>query len=199
MLFYFSELVGKFGNLFNRTLNMIKSYFGGTLDIDFNDIKNNLNELDLELVSAIKTMPETIANSFEKAEIREAYKLIMQYASIGNGYLEKSAPWQLMKDESKVSEAKKVLYLCLNLCASLCIVASPIIPQKVTELWINQIGLDGNPTACDMWEKSKEFLINKNHTIKDVKPIFERIDQEKLEKIKAILSEPYDIAEHFKK
>ena len=176
-----SELVGKFGNLFNRSLNMIKNYFGGTLDVDLNDLE--LNELDQEVVDAIKTMPQKIADSFEKAELREAYKLIMNYASVGNGYLEKSAPWSLMKQE-KVDEAKKVLYLCLNLCASLCIVASPIIPTKVKELWANQVGLEGDPTADDTWHKAQEFNIKKGHTIKGVQPIFERVDQEKLDKIK---------------
>lgn len=191
-----SELVGKYGNLFNRSLNMIKNYFNGTLDVDFDELK--LNDLDQEIVNAIKTMPEKIAESFEKAELREAYKLIMSYASIGNGYLEKSAPWALMKQE-KVEEAKKVLYLCLNLCASLCVVASPIIPTKVKELWTNQIGLDNDPTAPDFWHKAKEFNIKKGHTIKGVQPIFERVDQEKLDKIKEILSTPFDITDHFKK
>ena len=189
-----SELVGKYGNLFNRSLNMIKNYFGGKLDCELSDFE--LNEFDQELLTAIKEMPNKIAESFEKAELRDAYKLIMQYATIGNGYLEKSAPWQLMKQE-KVDEAKKVLYLCLNLCASLCIVASPIIPTKVKELWSNQVGLEGDPTACDMWEKSTELLIKKGHSIKDVKPIFERIDNEKLEIIKNIMAEPYEIKEHF--
>ena len=189
-----SELVGKYGNLFNRSLNMIKSYFDYKLDYTLDE--NNLNELDKELLTAIKEMPTKIADSFEKAELRDAYKLIMQYATIGNGYLEKSAPWKLMKEE-KVEEAKKVLYLCLNLCASLCIVASPIIPTKVKELWSNQIGLDGDPTAVDMWQKASELLIKTGHTIKGVQPIFERIDNEKLEKIKAIMAEPYEIKEHF--
>ena len=189
-----SELVGKYGNLFNRSLNMIKNYFGGTLDYELNE--SELNEFDKEVVAAIKEMPQKIADSFEKAEIRDAYKLIMQYATIGNGYLEKSAPWQLMKQE-KVEEAKKVLYLCLNLCASLCIVANPIIPTKVKELWSNQVGLEGDPTAVDMWQKASELLIKKGHTIKGVQPIFERIDNEKLEKIKAIMAEPYEIKEHF--
>ena len=189
-----SELVGKYGNLFNRSLNMIKSYFDYKLDYTLDE--NNLNELDKELLTAIKEMPTKIADSFEKAELRDAYKLIMQYATIGNGYLEKSAPWKLMKEE-KVEEAKKVLYLCLNLCASLCIVASPIIPTKVKELWSNQIGLDGDPTAVDMWQKASELLIKNGHTIKGVQPIFERIDNEKLEKIKAIMAEPYEIKEHF--
>ena len=141
-------------------------------------------------------MPNKIAESFEKAELRDAYKLIMNYATVGNGYLEKSAPWKLMKEE-KADEAKKVLYLCLNLCASLCIVASPIIPTKVKELWANQVGLEGDPTANDMWQQATELLIKKGHEIKGVQPIFERIDNEKLEKIKSIMAEPYEIKEHF--
>ena len=189
-----SELVGKYGNLFNRSLNMIKSYFNCKLDYTLD--KNNLNEFDQELLTAIKEMPTKIAESFEKAELREAYKLIMNYASIGNGYLEKSAPWKLMKEE-RVEEAKKVLYLCLNLCASLCIVASPIIPTKVKELWSNQVGLEGDPTAVDMWQYASQLLIKNGHEIKGVQPIFERIDNEKLEKIKSIMSEPYEIKEHF--
>lgn len=189
-----SELVGKYGNLFNRSLNMIKSYFNNKLDIDLNDC--TLNELDQELLTAIKEMPNKIAESFEKAELRDAYKLIMNYATVGNGYLEKSAPWKLMKEE-QTDEAKKVLYLCLNLCASLCIVASPIIPTKVKELWANQVGLEGDPTANDMWQQATELLIKKGHEIKGVQPIFERIDNEKLEKIKSIMAEPYEIKEHF--
>ena len=189
-----SELVGKYGNLFNRSLNMIKSYFNCKIDIDFS--KCELNEFDNELLAAIKEYPNKIAEAFEKAELREAYKLIMSYATVGNGYLEKSAPWKLMKEE-KAEEAKKVLYLCLNLCASLCIVASPIIPTKVKELWSNQVGLDGDPTANDMWQKATELLIKDGHEIKGVQPIFERIDNEKLEKIKSIMAEPYEIKEHF--
>ena len=191
-----SELVGKYGNLFNRTLNMVKNYFNGTLDYELDE--NSLNELDKEMLTAIKEMPNKIAESFEKAELREAYKLIMNFATIGNGYLEKSAPWSLVKQE-KLDEAKKVLYLSLNLCASLCIVASPIIPTKVKELWTNQIGLDGNPTANNMWQRASELNIKKGHTIKGVNPIFERIDADKLAKIKEIMSSPYDINEHFKK
>ena len=193
-----SELVGKYGNLFNRSLNMIKNYFNNELDIDLNSPTVELNDLDKETLNAIKEMPAKIAESFEKAELREAYKLIMSYASVGNGYLEKSAPWSLMKQE-KPEEAKKVLYICLNLCASLCIVASPIIPTKVKELWTNQIGLAGDPTANDMWQKASELNIQKNHKILDVKPLFERIDNDKLEAIKQTLSQPYEIAEHFKK
>ncbi len=190
-----SELVGKFGNLFNRTLNMIKNYFNGNIDYEIK--KENLNDLDNELINSINEYPEKITQAFNNVEIREAYKLIMQYATVGNGYIEKSAPWALVKQE-KFEEAKKVLFLAINLCASLCIVASPIIPQKVTKLWIEQLNLNGTPTQNDYWQNASKFNISKNHTIGEIKPIFERVDNEKLEKIKQIMANPFVINEYFK-
>lgn len=61
-----AELVGKYGNFFNRTLNMINKNFGGTLEIDFDDVKDNLNENDKEMVEAIETLPNQIGDLFAK-------------------------------------------------------------------------------------------------------------------------------------
>jgi len=190
-----SELVGKFGNLFNRSLNMVKNYFGGKINYTIDE--KDLNEADQEVVYAICDYPARIAEAFEKAELRDAYKLIMNYAVVGNGYLEKSAPWALMKQE-KIKEAEKVLTLALNLCASLCIVASPIIPNKVKSLWQEQLGLDGDPTSPDFWQNASKYNITSGHQIGEVKPVFERIDDTRLEEIKNILSTPFDIEEYFK-
>lgn len=189
-----SELVGKFGNLFNRTLNMVKNYFGGKIDYELKD--EELNDADREVVKNIQEFPAKIAEAFEKVELRDAYKLIMNYAVSCNGYIEKSTPWSLMKQE-KTQEAKKVLYLALNVCASLCIVASPIIPNKVKTLWQEQLGLEGDPTSPNFWEKASEFNIKGSHQIGEVKPLFDRVDDASLEKIKSILSEPFDIKEYF--
>ncbi len=192
-----SELVGKFGNLFNRSLNMVKSYFGGTLDLPLPS-ENELNDLDKEVLQAIKEYPQKISDAFERAELREAYKLVMSYATVGNGYVEKSAPWALMKQE-KTAEAQKVLRLALNLCASLCIVASPFIPQKTKTLWQDQLGLSGDPTSNNFWENASKLNIPTPHTIGTPQPIFERFDDIKLKELRDFMSTPFDIKEFFKK
>ncbi len=185
-----AELVGKLGNLFNRTISMIQKNFGGKMDFELTD-DVELNEYDKALLEKIKTAPLDIADSFEKAELREAYKKIMAYASAGNLYLEQTAPWQLVKQE-KMDEVRKVLYLCLNLCASLAIVASPIMPNKMKDVWQNQILLAGDPTVNDMWDKASTLLITKDHECGKPAPLFERLDEEKLENIKKVFSVPYD-------
>ena len=192
-----SELVGKFGNLFNRSLNMVKSYFGGTLNLPL-PAESELNDLDKEILQAIKEYPQKIAESFEEAELREAYKLVMSYATVGNGYVEKSAPWALMKQE-KSAEAQKVLRLALNLCASLCVVASPFIPQKVKTLWQDQLALPGDPTSPGFWQNASKLNIPTPHTIGTPQPIFERFDDAKLKELRDFMSTPFDIKEFFGK
>ncbi len=178
-----SELVGKYGNFFNRTLNMINKNFGGELGIDFDMIKNNLDENDKEMIDAIHTCPETIANLFSKTEFRAGYKEIMRFASIGNTYLEKTAPWSLIKN-GDIDGAKKVLYLCLNMAKALAIVASPIMPNKTSEIWSEQLNLQGHPNDADMWEEASKISIAKDHKINLPKPLFARIDDEMIEKYK---------------
>ncbi len=187
-----AELVGKYGNFFNRTLNMINKNFGGTLEIDFDDVKDNLNENDKEMVEAIETLPNQIGDLFAKTEFRMAYKEIMRYASIGNTYLEKSAPWTMIKN-GDLESAKKVLYLCLNMAKSLAIVASPIIPNKTAEIWSEQLNFAGRPDAEDMWQDACKINIKKDHKVNTPKPLFARLDDDIIEKYKQELSVPFDI------
>lgn len=186
-----SELVGKFGNLFNRSLNMAMKNFGGEFDIDENDFTPDEN--DQVMIDAIKTYPEKIAELYDKTQFRDAYKTIMEYAGVGNTYLEKTAPWTMIKNGDMLG-AKKVLWLCLNMCASLCIVASPIITRKTKDLWQKQLGLVGDPTASGMWEKASEFNIKKGHKTLAPEPIFARIDQDRLNDLKEQLSRRFDMS-----
>ena len=182
-----AELVGKYGNFFNRTLNMINKNFAGELAIDFEDIKNDLNEFDNEMVEAISTLPGQIADLFAKTEFRAAYKEIMRFASIGNTYLEKSAPWTLIKN-GDIEAARKVLYLCLNMAKSLAIVASPIMPNRTAEIWTEQLAFAGNPADADNWAEASQINIAKTHKVNLPKPLFARIDDETIERYKATFS-----------
>ena len=134
---------------------MINKNFAGELQIDFEIIKNNLDENDKEMIDAIENCPNEIANLFSKTEFRAAYKEIMRFASIGNTYLEKTAPWSLIKN-GDLENAKKVLYLCLNMAKALAIVASPIMPTKTKEIW-EQLGFSGSPDAQDNWQEAVSY------------------------------------------
>ena len=144
------------------------------------------------MVDAIETCPNTIADLFEKTEFRAAYKEILRFASIGNTYLEKSAPWTMIKNED-FEGAKKVLYLCLNMAKSLAIVASPIIPNKTAQIWSEQLAFDGRPDDADRWKDASKINIPKTHKVNLPKPLFARLDDETIERYKQELSKPFDM------
>jgi len=179
------ELGGESYGFFVSDLN-----FDGHLDITFNDI--DLDDVDNEMVEAIKCCPDTIADLYAKTEFRAAYKEILRFASIGNTYLEKTAPWSLIKN-GEIDKAKKVLYLCLNMAKSLAIVASPIMPNRTAEIWQEQLNFAGRPDAPNMWEEASKIDISKNHKINQPKPLFARLDDETIERYKEQLSVPFDL------
>lgn len=186
-----ADLVGKYGNFFNRTLNMIWKNFEGKLDFEItNEVV--LDDNDKEMLEAIANMPKEIAKNYSETEFRAAYKNIMKFASIGNTYLEKTAPWSLIKAE-KFDEVKKILYICLNMAKALAIVANPIIPDKTQQIWTEQLNLNGALNGeVDFYEACK-VNIPKNHTTNAPKPLYARVDDERLEALKAELSEPFDL------
>lgn len=185
-----SELVGKFGNLFNRSLNMAMKNFGGEFDIDENDFTPDEN--DQVMIDAIKTYPEKLQNSMTKHNSVTLIKQLWNTPGLvtpilKNCTLDNDKKW-------RHARCKKILWLCLNMCASLCIVASPIITRKTKDLWQKQLGLAGDPTASGMWEKASEFNIKKGHKTLSPEPIFARIDQDRLNDLKEQLSRRFDMS-----
>jgi methionyl-tRNA synthetase len=186
-----NELIAKLGNFFNRTLNMVWKNFDGQLDYG---ALSGLDDVDNHLIEAIKTQPSSIGDLFFGVEFREAYRKIMQYASEGNVYLHKTAPWNLIK-EGREEEAKKSLYLALNLCKSLAIVSSPILPESMQRLWTEQLNLPGSLSTPRIWDEATKINIPHNHRTNKPKPLYARIDDRRLEELQAHLSKPHSLEE----
>ena len=187
-----ADLVGKYGNFFNRTLNMIWKNFAGDLNFEITD-ETNITEFDREMLDAIENMPKEIAKNYSETEFRLAYKNIMKFASIGNTYLEKTAPWTLLKEE-KFDEVRKILYICLNMAKALAIVANPIIPERTQQIWSEQLNMEGVLAGEIDFYEACNVNIPKTHKTNAPKPLFARVDDDRLEALKAQLCEPFDLA-----
>jgi len=185
------ELIGKLGNFFNRTLNLIWKNFDGKLD--YNNL-SNLDDMDYKFIESIKNTPNIIGDLFFKTEFREAYRKIMHFASEGNIYINKTAPWSLIK-EGKKDEAKKALYLALTLCKSLTIVSSPILPGSMQRMWNEQLNFNGSLEKKEIWDESTKIDIGSGHKINKPRPLYNKIDDNELEKLERHFSKPHLLEE----
>lgn len=175
-----SELIAKLGNLLNRTLNMIGSYFDGTIDCSEPD---SLRETDEEFIETIRERPNEIRTAYENMEFRKALRSVLQYARDGNLYLEQTAPWEAMSND-ETEKARVSLALVLNLCRSLCITAAPILPEGMQRAWSNQLNLEGSVHDQGRWEETGNLELNEEHTIGTPEPLYDKLDEEDLERMK---------------
>ena len=189
-----SDILGKLGNFFNRTINLIYKNFPDGLDFGAEDL-TDLTEEDNTIINAIKTEPAKISALYEKIELREAFKQVINLSTVGNVYLEHTAPWSMIKN-GDMKGAAKVLYLCLNLAKALALLAYPVLPFKMEEVYaqlnFSDIAREGNLLTLG------NIDIEKNHRVNAPAPLFRRIDDDYLNKLKEEFSEPFDMEKAIK-
>ena len=165
---------------------------GSTFSLKEEATSDRANKLkDKIIYDAIINEPKNICELYDKIEIREAFKSVINLSTIGNVYLEQTAPWSLIKNGDRKGAAK-VLYLCLNLARALAMLAFPVLPFKMKEVYsqlnfAEEIDTEGNLLSLG------KINVGKNHKVNAPSPLFRRIDDEYLDSLKAEFSEPFDI------
>jgi methionyl-tRNA synthetase len=155
-----SELLGAYGNFVNRTLKFIEKSFDGVIaemDITSN-IQDKVNRLYNEVGYCIET-----------ASFKQGLEKVFDLVRFSNKYFDKQQPWKQINDDTE--SCKQTLADCVYLITNLAHILTPFLPfssLKIKEMInITETG----------W---RAFLV-KSQYLSNVQPLFERIDQVKME------------------
>ncbi len=184
-----SDLIGNFGNFFNRTLTFVHN----KLDNLVTAPKEYTKE-DKELIKQIETKVDKIEELFEKVELRQAFQEILALSDVGNKYFNDQQPWDVVKTDKK--RAQEILYLCLNLARTLAIVSSPYIPASSCKIF-NFLNLKEDTTKESLWDTAKEIKLSKSHKIKKPEVLFEKITPEFITEFKKKVAESTNLKDLF--
>ena len=89
------------------------------------------DDIDLELISKVKQIPNQVINKYNEFKIHEALDLTMNLFRLTNKYLEVKAPWKSIKeDKSQGSQTATTLYVAAEILRIGAILITPIIPNK---------------------------------------------------------------------
>ena len=164
-----NELCSIFGNFVNRTLVLTKKYYNRVTPS-----RNNLLEVDIELLKTIKETPENIAQAIRSFRFRDAQGEAMKLARAGNKYLADTEPWKLIKTDPE--RVKTIMNISLQITANLAIVFEPFMPKKALEL------AELLNIVLPKWDQAgKDQLINENHIINEPRILFQKIEDEKID------------------
>jgi len=176
-----SDLNDDIGNFIHRTLSFIAKYFNHEVPEP-----GELNEIDHDFKNKILQTPNAVEEFFNEVRLKLALHTVIELARHGNQYLNKKAPWDKVKKEETISDAKTTLWLSANAVGFLALMLAPFIPKHAQKIW-NMLGMETDITK-ENWSRMKELFINPGHKIRKPKPVFRKLPPNFLEKVNELLS-----------
>ncbi|MDX9881501.1 MAG: methionine--tRNA ligase [Prolixibacteraceae bacterium] len=122
-----NELVAVLGNFVNRALVLTQKYYEGVVPEG-----GKLNETDRATLAEISKLKAEVEKSLDSYRFREALKLAMDLARLGNKYLADEEPWKVVKTDPE--RVKTVMNVCLQITANLTIMLEPFLPFSMEKL-----------------------------------------------------------------
>jgi methionyl-tRNA synthetase len=164
-----NELVAVLGNFVNRALVLTQKYYNGVVPA-----AGELQDVDKDTLAQIVSLKADVEKSLDTFRFREALKIAMDMARLGNKYLADMEPWKVVKtDEERV---KTIMNTCLQIAANLTIVFAPFMPLKMNKLrgFLNMERLDWS-------ELGRTDLMVAGHQTSEPELLFEKIEDSVIE------------------
>jgi methionyl-tRNA synthetase len=136
-----NELVANIGNFVHRTLTFTSNFLSGVVD------SVALGEEDLALQAEVLAEVDEADRALRDVRIRDAMKNILQVATIGNEYFQRSQPWVLIKQDP--ARCRQVIYSCVSICRILAVLLDPYLPDSSRRIY-GFLKLDGRPRWDDV-------------------------------------------------
>ena len=114
-------LVANWGNLVNRTLSFANKHWEGHVPEP-----QELGADDQQLLSEIGKGFETVAEHYDKVQLRAALREALRLATEINRYLDEKAPWKQIKEDK--AAAGTTIFVAIRAIDSLKTMLAPIIP-----------------------------------------------------------------------
>lgn len=185
-----AELVGNWGNLVNRVLNMTKRYFKGEVPDP-----GELTSKDNELLKSVDDGFATVGKLYDACKFRNVVNENLRLSSLVNQYLEETSPWTTAKTDREATA--RSLYTAIQAISALKTLWAPILPnssQQIHEMLGetgqlfgeqrvetyeeengSHLGLtyDGE-TAVGTWQRTE---IEPGRQLPKPKPLFKKLDE----------------------
>ncbi|MBQ3253307.1 MAG: methionine--tRNA ligase [Acholeplasmatales bacterium] len=159
-----SDLANTLGNLVNRTIAMVKKYFGDEAITSMSS-----TEFDAKLTLTSKEAVSSYKALMDQFKVADALEAIMKLLRASNKYIDETAPWVLAKDENNKDVLKTVLYNLLESIRISAILLEPAMPTTSKKIYEALNTSLVNFTDLD-------FGKNESYNVKTCEVLFKRLD-----------------------
>ncbi len=165
-----SELVAILGNFVNRVVVLTNKYYEG-----FVPVAGKLELQDEEALATLVQLRADIEKALDTFHFREALRLAMEMARLGNKYLADMEPWIVIKTNPE--RVKTILHTCLQITANLTIAFEPFLPFTMNKLrsFLNLEKLQWN-------DLGRRDLLKAGDRVNKPELLFEKIEDDAIQR-----------------
>ena len=162
------ELLGKWGNFVNRTLQFINKSFYGNL---------NSSNIDSTIEAKLKDLYINIGNDIDNGDTKEGLSKIFDFINYSNKYFDENEPWKLAKED--VIKCEDILYNCCNIIFNINNLLKPYFVEttKKVEEYLN--------SNISSWNYQK---LEKVELLEEINPLFIRYDKKVIDQERELLN-----------
>jgi methionyl-tRNA synthetase len=168
-----NDLIGNLGNYVNRVLSFTGRYFDGKLLRP-----EEPSQSAGEVFADFKELERRYEERMLSIRPREALGELLAMGRRANRFFDAQAPWKSRKETPQ--EAQNTLYVCSVLLGSIAYHTAPYVPEAIERLQ----GFFGGPIA----RVSDLEKLPEGYRVKGAKPLFGRVDDEKVAAAEWLLS-----------
>jgi len=168
-----SDLLGKYGNLVNRTLTFARKHCESVPK------KEDLEEVDEKFLAAISELLGEISQNYEQFRLRRVSEKIMELAQLGNVYFDGKKPWKDAKDPSRYAILCNTVACCLECLKAMAIASYPIIPETAQRVW-TMLGYNSRLNALK-WNDIAKAPLPVGQVIPKPEILFRKVENEEIE------------------
>jgi methionyl-tRNA synthetase len=136
-----SDLANDFGNLVQRTLTMIGSYFGGEIAAPGDE-----TPADLKVRTDFDGLKRRVHDLYDAFSLNRALEEIWAYIGMVNKYLADHQPWIMAKDPALRPRLARVLLQAAAAIRGASYLVYPVMPRSAERIW-GFLGETGRPAG----------------------------------------------------
>lgn len=170
-----NELLGKYGNLINRTL--VFAYANCERKIP--EIKH-LHEQDQQFLNKVHELAKEADDAYSHFRLRRAAQVVMELSQLGNVYFDAKKPWIALRSAVTHQDMANTIACCLECLKVLALISFPIIPGTAEKVW-KMLGFKTLLVQAK-WEETTTSMLLAGQMLPEPKVLFTKIEDEVIQK-----------------